>query len=103
MDIFIVMDQKPCMKVISSIWAFKVKQYPDGWICKLKAWLCARRYLKRFLTVVQCLTVCYILIMTIILGLKNKQIDYTTAFVQALIDTSVYVKMPKLFSKTGKV
>lgn len=43
------------------------------------------------------------LIMTILLGLKNKQIDWTSAFLQAPIDTEVYMEMPKLFSKPRKV
>ena len=41
--------------------------------------------------------------MTILVGLENQQINYTTAFVQAPIDTDVYVKMPRLFSTPGKV
>jgi len=43
------------------------------------------------------------LIMTILLGLENKQIDWTSAFLQAPIDTEVYMEMPKLFAKPGKV
>ena len=43
------------------------------------------------------------LIMTILLGLENKQIDWTSAFLQASIDTEVYMEMPKLFSKPRKV
>jgi hypothetical protein len=41
--------------------------------------------------------------MTIIMGLENKQIDYTAAFVQAPIDTDVYIEMPRMFSAQGKV
>jgi hypothetical protein len=41
--------------------------------------------------------------MTIIMGLENKQIDYTAAFVQAPIDTDVYLEMPRMFSAQGKV
>jgi hypothetical protein len=37
--------------------------------------------------------------MTIIMGLENKQIDYTAAFVQAPIDTDVYIE--KLKEKFG--
>ena len=111
MDTFVVMSREPWMKVISSTWAFKVKRYPDGSIRKLKARLCARGYeqvegqdyFETFAPVVQWLTVRLILIMTILLGLENKQIDYTAAFVQAPIDTDVYVEMPKLFTKSGKV
>ena len=111
MDTFEVVDRQPWMKVISSVWAFKVKRFPDGSIKKLKARLCARGYeqrhgqdyFKTFAPVVQWLTVRLILVVTIILGLENKQIDYTAAFVQAPIDTDVYVEMPRLFSTKGKV
>jgi hypothetical protein len=41
--------------------------------------------------------------LTIIMGLENKQIDYTAAFVQAPIDTNVYIEMPRMFSTQGKV
>ena len=89
MDTFIVIDREPWMKVISSVWAFKVKRFPDGSVRKLKARFCARGYeqvegqdyFKTFAPVVQWLTVRLILIMTILLGLENKQIDYTAAFV----------------------
>ena len=49
------------------------------------------------------MTVRVILIMTIILDLENKQIDYTSAFLQAPLDHDVYVAMPKMFTKEGKV
>ena len=51
----------------------------------------------------QWLTVWLILIITILLGPENQQIDYTAAFVQAPIDTDVYAEIPKLFSTPGKV
>jgi hypothetical protein len=49
------------------------------------------------------MTVRLVLIMTILLNLENKQIDYTAAFLQAPLDHDVYVEMPKLFSVKGKV
>jgi hypothetical protein len=111
MKVFTVIDRKPWMKVISSVWAFKRKRFPDGSIRKLKARLCARGfeqiegrdYFETFAPVVQWLTVRLILVMTIIMGLENQQIDYTAAFVQAPIDTDVYMEMPRMFSASGKV
>ena len=111
MEVFTVVDRKPWMKVISSMWAFKRKRFPAGNIRKLKARICARGfeqvegrdYKETFAPVVQWLTVRLILVMTIIMGLENKQIDYTAAFVQAPIDTEVYIEMPKMFSVQGKV
>jgi hypothetical protein len=111
MEAFIVIDKQPWMNVVSSVWAFKRKRYPDGSIRKLKARICARGfeqiegidYFETFAPVVQWMTVRIILIMTILLNLENKQIDYTAAFMQAPIDHDVYVEMPKLFQVNNKV
>jgi hypothetical protein len=111
MEAFIIVDKKQWMNVVSSVWAFKRKRYPDGSIRKLKARICARGfeqiegvdYFETFAPVVQWMTVRVVLIMTILLNLENKQIDYTAAFLQAPIDHDVYVEMPKLFQVDGKV
>jgi len=111
MNTFEVIDRQPWMKIISSVWALRIKRFPDGSVKKLKARLCARGYeqvhgqdyFETFAPVVQWLTVRLILVVTIILGLENKQIDYTAAFVQAPIDTDVYMEIPQLFAIKGKV
>jgi hypothetical protein len=41
--------------------------------------------------------------MSILLGLETKQVDYVAAFVQADIDTTVYIEMPKGFAQPGMV
>jgi hypothetical protein len=41
MNAFVVVDRRKWMNVVSSIWAFKRKRYPDGSIRKLKARICA--------------------------------------------------------------
>jgi hypothetical protein len=111
MEAFVVVDREPWMNVVSQVWAFKRKRFPDGSIRKLKARTCARGfeqiegvdYFETFAPVVQWMTVRLILIMTILLNLENKQIDYTAAFMQAPLDHDVYVEMPKLFEANGKV
>ena len=111
MQAFIVVDKQSWMNVVSSVWAFRRKRFPDGAIRKLKARICARGfeqiegvdYFETFAPVVQWMTVRVVLIMTILLHLENKQIDYTAAFLQAPIDHDVYVEMPKLFAVKGKV
>ena len=65
MKTFDIVDKAPWMKIISSVWAFKRKRYPNGSIRKLKARLCARGfeqregidYFETFAPVVQWLTV----------------------------------------------
>jgi hypothetical protein len=111
MKAFIIVDKKNWMNVVSSVWAFKRKRYPNGSIRKLKARICAQGfeqiegvdYFETFAPVVQWTTVYVVLIVTILLHLENKQIDCTAAFLQAPIDHDVYVEMPKLFQVEGKV
>ena len=44
MDTFSVILRTSKLMVISSVWAFKVKRFPDGSVKKLKARLCARGF-----------------------------------------------------------
>jgi hypothetical protein len=70
---------------------------------KLKARFCARGFeqiegvdfTETFAPVVNGTTVRFLLMMSILLGLETKQVDYVAAFVQADIDTTVYVEMPR--------
>ena len=76
------------MNVVSSAWAFRRKQFPDGAICKLKTHICTQDfeqkegidYFETFAPVVQWMTVHICLIAIILLVLENKQIDYTAVF-----------------------
>jgi hypothetical protein len=60
-------------------------------------------YFETFAPVVEWSTVRFLLIMSILLGLETTQVDYVAAFIQADIDTEVYVEMPRGFSQPGKV
>ena len=42
MNAWEVVDREDGMNVLQSIWAFKIKRYPDGLIKKFKARFCAR-------------------------------------------------------------
>lgn len=111
LEVYDLVKRTPHMKVLSSVWAFKRKRYPDGSIRKLKARFCARGfeqqegvdYFETFAPVVMWITVRLLLIMSILMDLDTKQIDYTAAFVHAPIDCLVYVACPKGFEVTGKV
>jgi Reverse transcriptase (RNA-dependent DNA polymerase) len=121
-----VVMQEPWMNVLPSTWAFRCKHYPDGTIRKLKARFCARAdkqiegvdYFDTFAPVVNWTTVRLMLVLSIILKLATKEVDYTAAFVHADIDrdpnwdnmteeerqrSGVYVRMPRRFSQPGKV
>ena len=110
-DAFEVIPRPRKHKVISGVWAFRRKRYPDGSIRKLKARYCARGfeqqqgidYFETFAPVVMWLTVRLLLIMSILMKLETKQIDYTAAFIHAPIDCVVYVEMPLGFKEKGHV
>jgi Reverse transcriptase (RNA-dependent DNA polymerase) len=125
-DAWDVVDRESWMNVLPSTWAFKCKRYPDGSVRKLKARFCARGdrqiegvdFFDTFAPVVNWTTVRLMLILSIILGLSTRQVDYTAAFVHAPIDhdpnwdnmtedererAGVYLEMPRGFSQPGKV
>jgi hypothetical protein len=96
-------------KIITSTWAFKHKQYPDGTVKKLKARLTARGdqqvegvdYFDSFNPVVQWSTILLLLVLSMMLNLKSVQVDYTLAFVQAPTENNVFVEMPRMFDVPG--
>ncbi|KAG7343789.1 reverse transcriptase RNA-dependent DNA polymerase [Nitzschia inconspicua] len=110
-DVWEVVPRPKNHPVISGTWAFRIKRYPDGSMRKLKARFCARGfeqtegvdYDETFAPVVNWTTVRFLLMMSILLGLETRQVDYVAAFVQADIDMDVYVEMPRGFSQKGKV
>jgi hypothetical protein len=125
-DAWDVIDRKPWMNVLPTTWAFRCKRFPDGSIRKLKSRFCVRGdkqiegvdYFDTFAPVVSWTTVRLMLILSIILGLATKQVDYTAAFVQAPIDKDpqwenltreererrgVFIEMPRGFKEPGKV
>ena len=111
LNVFTIVKREDWMSIVSSVWAFKKKRYPSGEIRKLKARFCARGfeqkegidYFETYAPVVNWQTVRLLLMSSILLNLSTKQIDYTAAFVQAEIDTDVYVQMPRGFEQQGKV
>jgi hypothetical protein len=125
-DAWDVVAREPWMNVLPSTWAFKCKRYPDGTVRKLKSRFCVRGdkqvegvdFFDTFAPVVNWTTVRLMLILSIVLGLSTRQVDYTAAFVHAPIDKDpdwdsltpteqerrgIYVEMPRGFSEPGKV
>mmetsp|Transcript_49248 Transcript_49248/g.50020 ORF Transcript_49248/g.50020 Transcript_49248/m.50020 type:complete len:249 (+) Transcript_49248:216-962(+) len=102
LNVFDMVERKPDMNVISGVWVLRCKRYSDGLIRKLKARYCARGfekiegldYFKTHSPVVMWMSVCLLLVMSILLNLETSQINYTTAFVHAPIDCLVYVEAP---------
>jgi Reverse transcriptase (RNA-dependent DNA polymerase) len=124
-DSWEVVNREPWMNVLPGTWAFKCKRYPNGSIRKLKARFCVRRdkqvegvdFFDTYAPVVNWQTVRLMLVLSIILGLHTKQVDYTAAFVHTPIDrdpnwdnltelenkqSGVYVAMLRGFSEPVK-
>ena len=99
-----VVDNVEGMNIIDSIWAFKLKRYPDGASTKFKAWFCTRGdrqlegidFFETYALVVQWTTVRLLLILEVLLQLKSKQGNITAAFLHSELDENekVYVEMP---------
>jgi hypothetical protein len=91
--------------VLPSTWTFRRKRYPDGRIRKYKARFCVRGdkqivgvdVFETYAPVVQWSSVRLCFILSTVLGLASRQVDYTNAFVQAYVKTDMYVEMPKGF------
>lgn len=98
-------------QVLGSTWAFRRKRYPDGSLKKLKARFCIRGYMQiagvdffdTFSPVVSWSTVRLLLIISVILELETKQVDYTLAFPQAPILEPTFIEMPIEFEQEGMV
>jgi hypothetical protein len=112
-DAWEVVDQSEAENVIDSIWAFKLKRFPDGMAKKFKARFCAQGdqqlegidFFETYAPVVQWTTVCLMLILEILLQLKSMQGHVTCAFLLGELGPKekVYVEMPLGFRQQGKV
>ena len=97
------------MKTILAIWSFKRKRKPDGTIIKHKARLCAHggmqqwgiNFWETYAPVVNWLSVRTLLILSLVLGLETRSIDFVLAFPQADLDIDVYMEIPFGFTLDG--
>eukprot|EP00956_Cyclotella_meneghiniana_P036232 scaffold123032_cov17-Cyclotella_meneghiniana.AAC.1 len=104
MDVWEVVDRTDDMNVIDSIWAFKLKRFPDGMVKKFKARFGARGdqqlegvdLFETYAPVVQWTTVRLMLILEILFQLKSKQGDVAAAFVHGKLEDheKVHIEMP---------
>ena len=91
MEAWEVVDHVKGMNVINSIWAFKLKHYPDGTAKKFKTRFCTRGdqqlegidFFESYAPVIQWTTIHLLLILEVLLQLKSKQGDITAAFLHS--------------------
>ena len=118
--------RQPWMHMLPGTWTFRVKRFTDGVIRKLKARFCARGdrqikgvdYFDTWAPVVSWNTIRLLLVLSTVLDLATRQVDYTAAFVHADVDKppnwnsmsdlekerwGVYLEMPKGFQRPGMV
>ena len=92
---------KSCL--LSSIWSYRRKRLPNGKFLKYKSCLCVngkeqafgRDYWKMYAPVASWATIHMMLILSSILDLKVRQVDYTQAFPQAALDDPVFMQIPQ--------
>jgi hypothetical protein len=90
-------------RLLSSIWSYWRKRSPIGKLLKYKARLCVdgspqefgRDFWETYAPVVSWSTVRLLLLLSTILRLKTRQVNYTQAFPQALLDDPVSMRMPQ--------
>jgi hypothetical protein len=93
----------PQARLLSSIWSYRRKRRPNGELLKYKARLCVdgsqqlqgRDFWETYAPVVSWSTVRLILLLSTIMNLKTRQVDYTQAFPQAELQDPVFMRIPQ--------
>jgi Reverse transcriptase (RNA-dependent DNA polymerase) len=94
-------------RLLNAIWSYRHKRHPtDRVLLKHKSRLCVDGsqqqhgvdYWETYAPVVHWSTVCMVLILSALLRLKSRQIDYTQAFPQVTLDDDVYMRIPQGWS-----
>jgi hypothetical protein len=103
MDIEHISNLPARAKLISSIWSYRRKRLPNGVLLKHKSRLCVngkeqafgRDYWETYAPVASWATIRLLMLLSTILNLKTRQVDYTQAFPQAALDEPVFMKIPQ--------
>ena len=94
--------QNATSKILPGTWVFKRKRAPDGTITKYKARYCVRGDLQTehhetYAPVVGWSTIRLFLILSMLLKWDTRSIDFSQAFVQAMLDYPVWIHLPRGF------
>jgi hypothetical protein len=107
-------NRPPRAKILDIMLAIKIKQFADGLIKGFKGRICAQSdqqeegvdFFETYAPVGRWTTICLMLILEVLLGLKSKQSDVTAVFLHALLGPNkkhIYCEMTLGFRITGKV
>jgi hypothetical protein len=96
----------PDNKPLQAIWSFRHKRRPDWSIAKYKARICPHggqqiegiNYWETYAPVVSWRTVRLTLVLSLLSGLKSRQVDYVSAYTQAPLDCKLFLNIPPGFS-----
>jgi hypothetical protein len=103
MDIHHISDLPPRAKLISSIWSYRRKRLPNGVLLKYKSRICVngkeqefgRDYWETSAPVASWTTIRLLMLLSSIMDLKTRQVDYTQAFPQAELSDPVFMRVPQ--------
>ena len=92
-------------KIIPGTWTFKLKRRPDGTVKKYKARYCVRGDLQEgtevtYAPVVSSSSVRIFLVISLLIQWETCTVDFDNAFVQATLDTPVWIHPPRGFRST---
>jgi hypothetical protein len=103
MDIHHISTLPPKAKLLSSIWSYRRKRLPNGILLKHKSRICVngkeqsfgRDYWETYAPVASWAAIRLMLILSTLLNLKTRQVDYTQAFPQAVLEDPVFMRVPQ--------
>jgi hypothetical protein len=101
MDIEKMADLPAKATLISSVWSYRRKRLPNSVLVKYKSRICingkeqafGRDYWETYAPVASWATTHLLMLLSTLLDLKTRQVDYTQAFPQAALDEPVYMKV----------
>jgi hypothetical protein len=90
---------------LQAIWSFRRKRAPDWSIWKYRYHVCPNggmqvegvNFWETYAPVVSWCTVCLTLILSLLSGLKSRQVDYVSAYTQAPLDCELFINIPPGF------
>jgi hypothetical protein len=108
---WLVVDREKEMNVIGSRWVYKLKRDANGQIDRYKARLVAKGYGQKqgvdfsevFAPVVRYCSLRILLSIAVSIGIKIRQYDVTSAFLNGELAEDVFMDLPEGFEQKGKV
>ena len=90
-------------RLLNMIWSYHGKCHPDGYLLKHKSQICANgsqqqygiNYWESYAPVVHWSTIRMVLVLSALLQLKSRQVDYTQAFPQAPLNDDIFMHIPQ--------